>query len=240
MQPLSLVLPCYNEAPGLPALVARAVESARARGRTPADFRLILVQNGSTDDTPAVLADILKTPDGAFVDGVDVPVNRGYGHGLLQGLRAVRTPLAAFSHGDGQCDPDDALRAADVLADLPAPALVKGRRHGRALGERAFSAAFALLGRVILGRRLHEINAQPKVFPRELIDRLEAAPTDFTFDLFVLLTALEAGYALHEIDVAFPPRRHGQSNWARGLRARIRTSARFVRFMSAYRRGKHA
>ncbi len=52
----SLVIPCYNEAPGLPALVDRVVEAAGRRGMGPDRFRLVLVENGSKDDSRDHLA----------------------------------------------------------------------------------------------------------------------------------------------------------------------------------------
>ena len=49
MQPaLSIVLPCYNEAASLPTLLERYREAGGGR-----DFELLLVDNGSSDDTAA-------------------------------------------------------------------------------------------------------------------------------------------------------------------------------------------
>jgi glycosyltransferase involved in cell wall biosynthesis len=74
---LSVVIPCYNESANLPGLldaVSRAV---------PADIvmEVIVVDNGSTDDSARVLAELL--PRHPFAVGVRVPANQGYGHGIL-------------------------------------------------------------------------------------------------------------------------------------------------------------
>lgn len=235
----SLVIPCYNEAGSLPELVRRAADCARARALGPGDFRLVLVDNGSTDGSDAVLRDLAAGPDGAFLDVVRVSPNRGYGDGILRGLRAAapRGGILAWTHADGQCDPGDAFRGFEIVRDAPVPTLVKGRRHGRAAADRLVSRAFEALALLVLGRRLHEINAQPKVFPAGLVARLDGAPPDFPFDLFVLLRARDAGLALREIDVAFPPRRHGQSRWAATARSRARTMLRFAGYMVRYRLG---
>mgnify|MGYP000870121030 FL=1 len=65
---LTLVIPCYNEAASLPALVARCAELTAAE---PA-IDVILVDNGSTDDSPAVLARELAGRD--RLSSVRVPV----------------------------------------------------------------------------------------------------------------------------------------------------------------------
>ena len=54
----SLVIPCYNEAKSLPELLLRARFTAEA-----GDGEVVLVDNGSTDDTPAVLARLLESGD---------------------------------------------------------------------------------------------------------------------------------------------------------------------------------
>src|SRR5258708_21370207 len=106
---LSIILPCYNEAGNLPVLF-----SSYAALRSQANFELILVNNGSTDTTPQVLADALAKPGFEFVRTVNVPHNIGYGHGLQEGIRAARAPLMALSHADQQCPPTDILKALSI------------------------------------------------------------------------------------------------------------------------------
>lgn len=235
--PFSLVLPCYNEAPSLPGLIDRALDCARRRGMGPDAFRLILVENGSTDDSRQVLEALTRGPDGPYLHPVWIRRNQGYGHGVMVGLRSAPRGIVGWTHADEQCDPEDAFLAWERVRNASRPTLVKGRRHGRARPERLVSAGFAALATVVFHRRMREINAQPKVFPSALIDRLDAPPLDFCLDLYVLVRAQDAGYDLAEIDVTFPPRRHGTSNWAGTLRSRVRTMAGFVRYMLRLRAG---
>lgn len=237
LRPFTLVMPCYNEAPSLPALVARAVDCARRRGLGPDAFRLVPVENGSKDDSRAVLADLARGPDGPWIHPVWIDVNRGYGHGVMAGLRAAPPGIVGWTHADEQCDPEDAFRAWEIVRAASRPTLVKGRRQGRAASERLVSAGFAMLATLVFARRLSEINAQPKVFPSDLLGRLDSPPDDFCLDLYVLVRARDAGYDPVAIDVAFPPRRHGTSNWAATWRSRARTMAGFVRYMLRLRAG---
>lgn len=232
----SLVLPCYNEASSLESLSRRAVASARRRGMGPSAFQLVLVDNGSTDNSAQVLDKIVTGPDGAWIDIVRVKKNRGYGAGLWEGLRTTESVIVGYTHADEQCDPEDAFLAYEMIRlDGGRQLLVKGNRRNRATSDWIVSRGFEGLASLILWTRLHEINAQPKVFHADLLNRLSDPPADFSFDLYVLVTALKAGWRRLELDVDFPPRRHGMSNWSATLRSRSATISRMVSTMIEWR-----
>src|SRR5258707_5161046 len=96
----SIVLPCYNEAENIPLMLA---EYQKVWPEFSAE--LVLVNNGSTDHTPEVLERELARF--AFARSVSVPVNRGYGYGVMAGLRAARGEVLGISHADMQCPPGD-------------------------------------------------------------------------------------------------------------------------------------
>lgn len=223
---LSIVLPCYNESKGLEALVRRFEQMSRG-----VDFELILVDNGSTDNTPQVLPYLLARYP--FARSVRVEVNQGYGHGILTGLRAARADVLAWSHADLQTDPADIFRAwrAYQAAGRPQRTLVKGCRNGRSFQERVVSFGMQTLASVLLRARLHEINAQPKLFHRDLLAALQNPPLDLNLDVYVLYAARHCGWRIVEIPVAFPPRQHGQSSWATSWKSKVRTIARAVRYL---------
>ena len=237
MKRFELVLPAYNEAPSLKRLVERASQAAEAAGFTPESFGLVLVNNGSTDESETVLAELSRSPLGAWFRVVRVPVNRGYGHGIFTGLQATSAPIVGWSHADFQCDPNDAFRAYCVVAE-GGLRLAKGERSGRNARDIFVSRVFELFALVILGRRLHEINAQPKVFPATLKTALLAPPMTFAFDLYVLYRAQELGYAIDAIPVVFPPRIHGASKWASSFLGRYRTILGIIAYMFHLRRSK--
>lgn len=223
---LSIVLPCYNESAGLAALVERFAESCGD-----VSFELILVDNGSTDRTQEVLPGLLaKHP---FTRAVRVEVNQGYGHGILTGLQAARAEVLAWSHADLQTDPADVFRAWKLYQESPAPerTLVKGRRYGRGLSERVITWGMQCAATVLLRTPLHEINAQPKLFHRDLLGALEQPPRDLSLDLYVLYAAKCNGWRFRSIPVEFPPRPHGVSSWATSWRSKGRTIGRALRYL---------
>jgi glycosyltransferase involved in cell wall biosynthesis len=223
---LSIVLPCYNESKGLEALVQRFDQVGRG-----VSFELILVDNGSTDNTAQVLPYLLARYP--FARSLRIEVNQGYGHGILTGLRAADGDVLAWSHADLQTDPADIFRAWRVYrsSDRPQRMLVKGCRNGRSLQERVISFGMQAIASVLLRARLHEINAQPKLFHRELLTALQNPPTDLNLDVYVLYAARRCGWRIVEIPVAFPPRQHGQSSWATSWHAKLRTISRSARYL---------
>lgn len=223
---LSIVLPCYNESAGLGALLERFAECC---GSVP--FELILVDNGSTDRTQEVLPGLLaKYP---FSRSVRVEVNQGYGHGILTGLQSATADVLAWSHADLQTDPADVFRAWKQYQESPSPerTLIKGRRYGRALSERIITRGMQCAATVLLRTPLHEINAQPKLFHRDLLGALEQPPRDLSLDLYVLYAAKWNGWRFRSIPVEFPPRPHGVSSWATSWRSKARTIGRALRYM---------
>ena len=232
---LSVVLPCYNESQGIKNILERFARFADEH-----DFELILVDNGSTDDTPQVLASLL--PSYSFARCVRIAHNRGYGDGVYTGLRVARGEVLAWSHADMQTDPGDVFRALDVFQnDREAQRLiVKGRRHGRRLGERVISRGMELVAMVLLRRWIPEINAQPKVFSRDVMEFVANPPVDFNFDVYVLFRAIQNGWRIHQIDVVFPPRQYGQSNWSATWKSKIRTIYQSMVFMFRLGMGSRA
>jgi glycosyltransferase involved in cell wall biosynthesis len=225
MPRISVVLPCYNEAQGIAKILERF--AAVGQGR---DFELILVDNGSVDPTPEVLAKLL--PSYPFARSVRVLKNKGYGDGIFTGLKDARGELLAWSHADLQTDPADVFRALDHYEQAGRSSLlVKGRRHGRRLSERIISWGMQVVALGCLRRWISEINAQPKLFHRSLLEHLPNPPIDFNLDVYVLYQARRHGWRLESIDVLFPPRQYGQSNWAATWRSKVRTIRRSLVYM---------
>lgn len=223
---LSVVLPCYNEGAGLAELVERW--AAVGAGL---DLEVVLVENGSSDDSRAIMDNLARRH--GFLRIVAIDDNQGYGHGIATGLAAASGTWVGWSHADLQTDPADVIQAYRLLRASPEPrkTLVKGVRTGRGMAERIITWGMQAVATVLLRRFLHEINAQPKVFHRNLLGCLTNPPPDFNFDVYALYRARRAGWRLVTIPVRFPPRRHGQSNWAATWASKWRTIRRSFAFM---------
>ncbi len=233
----SIVIPCYNEAENLPNLIAR-FEALRGPSGSGNDWELLLVNNGSTDDSEAVFQRELKRPGRGFIRLVTVPSpNVGYGHGIMTGLRAAKGKYLAWTHADGQTPPSDVFKAFDRLLDSPDPqrAIVKGRRRKRPLKDVLFTQGMQAVATAVLGKNLEDINGQPKAFPRALLDLADAPPVDLSLDLYFFWLAKKNGFEVRTLDVFFGEREHGESKWAFNWKSKARNIARSVKFMAALR-----
>ncbi|OIO64355.1 hypothetical protein AUJ68_06350 [Candidatus Woesearchaeota archaeon CG1_02_57_44] len=220
---LSIIVPCYNEAKNIPHILRRFMPVLKS-----VRVELILVNNGSADDTAAVLKRELSKRQYGFARTVLVPVNIGYGHGILTGLRAAKGKVLAYTHADLQTPPEDVFKAYHMYQDRQMTKhLVKGARKGRKPIDAVFTWCYGALASVVFLSWLHEINAQPKVFPRELLALLDDAPKDFSLDLYLLAKAKRAHYAITEFPVDFGARLHGASKWAFSPKAKLKGVARF-------------
>lgn len=228
---LSLVIPCYNEARNLPLVVARCREAF-----TRADVEVVLVDNGSTDDTPAVLMNLLH--DGGTVRSIRVERNEGYGHGILMGLRAAKGDILGWTHADMQTDPVDALAGLALFDAAAAPErlFVKGVRRGRPATDVFFTIGMSVFETLLMRHRFWDVNAQPTMFSRRFFDGWQDAPKDFALDLYAYYTARAQGQRITRFPVQFPQRAHGVSHWNATLRGKMKFIRRTISFSLHLRR----
>lgn len=206
---LSIVVPCYNESKNLDRLVSAFRDAIGSRQ----DIELVLVDNGSKDDTPEVMEQLLARPENAFARSVVVDVNQGYGYGILFGLRKSHGEYLAWTHADLQTPPEDVITALDRLIAMPNPknSLVRGNRKGRPIFDQFFTSAMGWVASAALGGSYFDVNAQPKVFHHSLMQYMDEAPYDFTLDLYILYVASELKMDIELVDVRFDLRTEGES-----------------------------
>lgn len=240
MKRFELVVPAYNEAKNLELIIQRFCEAAGALKLNSEEVQLVVVNNGSRDDSAQVLEQLLqKSEVRQWVRPVDVPINQGYGYGVMTGLKSCTADIIGWTHADMQCDPKDALKAFLYLKNHQKDkTLVKGVRFGRSLKEVFVSRVFEFIASVLFFRLFYEINAQPKVFSRSLMAQLKSPPKDFAFDFYVLYQASKAGFSTYTIPVQFPPRLHGVSNWAGHFFSRYKTIFKMIFYLFKLRMSK--
>lgn len=234
---LSVVLPCYNEADSLPQIVEQYSKCS-----LPVTWELILVNNGSNDTTSEVMQKLCRNPAYAFLTIVELSKNHGYGGGILAGLKQAKGEFLAWSHADMQTPPGDVFAAYQKALNCPVPdkTLVKGRRASRPLSEQALTWGMQSIASVCLKRPLTDINAQPKLFHRSLLDKFHNPPEDFNLDLYLYHLAILSGYQVVTIPVVFGKRAHGESRWAFSLRSKAIHIGKTLRFIAHLARRSRA
>ena len=96
---LSAMMPAYNEEEILPTALAEAVEALEAQVTT---WELIVVDDGSTDRTPQILAEWCEREPRLRV--VTNSPNIGYSRALIRGFEACRLTVLFYTDGDAQFD----------------------------------------------------------------------------------------------------------------------------------------
>lgn len=222
---LSIVVPCYNEAKNIPLILERFDQAINR-----SDIEVILVNNGSIDNSEEVFAELI--PKYAFARMVKVDINQGYGFGITSGLNAARGEFIGYTHADMQTDPADVLKALDIIekeAD-PKNTYVKGDRKGRPVMDQFFTLGMSVFETFYMGKQLWDINAQPNIFHRDFFESLDDTPMDFSLDLYFLFQAQLRKMRVIRFNVVFPPRVHGESSWNTGFASKWKFIKRTLSF----------
>lgn len=221
----SIIIPCYNEEENIP-LILEGFNEAIANE----DLEVILVNNGSTDNSERIFSELLPTY--SFARTVLVPVNQGYGYGILQGLKAAKGDFIGWTHADMQTDPADVIKAYHILEEQGwrEEVYVKGDRKGRGLAEQFFTTGMSVFETIYLKKRLYDVNAQPNIFSRKFFEMWENPPYDFALDLYALYMARVKHLNIIRFDVLFLPRIHGSSHWNTGIISKWKFIKRTIDF----------
>ena len=234
MKKLSIVIPCYNESGSLPNLVMVCREACGARK----DVEFIFVDNGSTDNSADVFKNLLSKPENSFVRVVFVPINKGYGYGILQGLYQAKGQVLAWTHADLQTNPEDVILAFKKYEeDLSnQKCVVKGNRIRRNWADALFTGGMSIFASALLSVRLSDINAQPKIFHRSLLSKLDKAPYDFSLDLYLLYIAKKNGISIKSFPVDFNKREFGEAKGGGTIKGKFKLIKRTISFIFQLRR----
>ena len=207
---LSLAIPCYNESAVVKTTVRDLVE---AFGRSDTSIELVLVDNGSTDDTGAIIDGLVA--EGHPIVKREVAINEGYGNGVLVGLASCTGRTVGFICADGQVDARDVVKLYEAVARSSTPKLAKVRRRFRMDGAKRKVVSIIYNGFanvVFMGLQSIDINGNPKIFPREYLERMDLRSTDWFLDAEVMLRAKQLGLPVFEMNVFAQMRPDGESH----------------------------
>ena len=214
MVSLSIVIPARNEAENIITLVDAIDAVLRPRG----EYEIIVVDDGSTDATAAVLTARAATLPGLRL--VRHPTSAGQSAAVHSGVLAARGALICTLDGDGQNPPEDIPALVAGLEGAEATVgLVAGQRVGRkdTLSKRLASRFANGLRSWMLGDSTRDTGCGLKAFRREAFLRLP-----YFNHMHRYLPALFArdGWQVRHVDVGHRPRGAGRSNYSnlqRGL-----------------------
>jgi glycosyltransferase involved in cell wall biosynthesis len=207
-----VVLPCLNEAEALPWVLSRM----------PDGYRAIVADNGSTDGSAELAAEL-----GAVLVHARPA---GFGAAAHAGLLAAEADIVCFLDADGSLDPAQLPRVTAPLAE--GAELVLGRRCPTTPGAfparaRWGNAAIAWRLRRATGAPVHDLGPM-RAAPRRLLLDLHLRDRRFGYPLEMVICAARAGHRVVEVDVDYGPRVGGRSK----VTGSVRGTARAMRDMA--------
>ncbi|MEJ6784295.1 glycosyltransferase family 2 protein [Aminobacter sp. Piv2-1] len=211
---ISIVIPCKNEADNLPLLIGEV--HAAMDGR---DYEVIVVDDGSTDRTPQVLADLAGSA--GRLRHVRHDRSAGQSAAVRSGVFAARGAIVVTMDGDGQNDPAYLPKLADALAAAgPKVGIAAGQRLKRTDTRlKQFSSRFANgLRERILRDGTRDSGCGLKALHTDLFRQL---PYFDGWHRYLPALVIREGRSVVHVDVVDRSRRHGKSNYGildRGLR----------------------
>ncbi|MFC1577590.1 glycosyltransferase family 2 protein [Thermodesulfobacteriota bacterium] len=196
---VSVIIPAFNEAD----IIADIVQ--RVRSLHP-DFDVIVVNDGSTDDTAA-------EAQKAGAEVYSHPYNIGNGAAIKSGIRAATGDILVFMDGDGQHNPQDIAR---LLEYFPEFDMVVGARSisdqaslGRALGNKIYNWFASYVAKFSIKDLTSGFRVVKSNVARNFLYLL---PNTYSYPTTLTLGTLRSGMSVKYVPVKIQKRETGKSN----------------------------
>jgi dolichol-phosphate mannosyltransferase len=210
---VSVVIPCKNEAENLPELIGEVAAALAGR-----KFELIVVDDGSTDATPAVVREMMR--DRPWLRSMRDERSSGQSAAVRTGLLAARGDIVLTLDGDGQNNPEFMPAMLEAMEQGgPRTALVAGQRLKRTdSGAKRMASRFAnRLRGAILKDGTRDSGCGLKAVRRDVFLLF---PYFDGWHRYLPALTIREGYKVAHVDVVDRNRRHGTSKYGildRGL-----------------------
>ena len=224
---LSIIIPAYNEGAHIERIIRDIHEQLQV---VESDFEIVVVDNGSSDDTPSVLLALSK--EMPRLHAVHVLPNRGYGGGILAGLSAARGDVLCWTDGDGQIGAE-ILREMYAIVQKENLRFFKARRIVRHDGllRVVQSKIYNLIFQMLFLASVNDVNAKPKFFHRSFYDQINLASADLFIDAEIVINALRQGVPIKEYPIVFESRKEGTSKIKMGAGLEFIKNLLYCRFI---------
>jgi len=223
MYDLAIIFPCYNEAGRIESTINAYCEYLRSK-EAHRKAVLVLVNDGSTDDTRSALERLERYSQGnVTVTSVSYSQNKGKGFAIKQGILSADARVYGFTDADNSYPPD---LLTGVLSRLQTADIVIGQRernkqvsgYSRIRScisnslQKIVSGLFQLPFRdTQCGYKFFNKTVATTVLPRVTQDR-------FSFDIDFLMRAHEMGYTVSTIPISFSHQLNSSITWRDGAR----------------------
>ncbi len=206
---ISVIMPAYNESEHIYNSV---VETHRVFKRTKCRFEIIVVDDGSTDDTYAEAMRAAAALDSVKV--VHYGANNGKGNAVKEGFRHVTGDYVVFLDSDLDLHPSQLHRLFKTMRNRRAQVVIGSKHHPDSkldypAGRKVLSRVYAIILKVLFNLPLRDTQTGLKVFKREVLGKVfpKVLCKRYAFDLEILANANRLGYRVVEAPVVLNFRR---------------------------------
>jgi glycosyltransferase involved in cell wall biosynthesis len=195
---LSVIMPCYNEAATIPAILAqvRAVNLEK---------QIIAVDDSSSDDTYAVLCREATADPTMIV--IRHPNNRGKGAAVRSGLARASGEIVIVQDADLEYDPQDYYELVKPIAEGRVNVVFGSRFHGRHTGMYFWNAlgnkGLTFLTNLLFNCWISDMETCYKVMRTEIMRDLQLESNDFRLEPEIAAKVLKRGERIYEIPVSY-------------------------------------
>jgi glycosyltransferase involved in cell wall biosynthesis len=205
---LSIFFPCYNDAGTIPTMVIRAAQAAR---EVTDDFEIIVLDDGSHDDSVQILEEVKCAIPQLRVIEHDQP--SGYGGNVRAGIAASTREWVFYTDGDAQYDSREIKSLVDALR--PDVDVVNGWKLKRRdpLHRILIGLAYQYFVKLIFGLTIRDVDCDFRLMRRSIFDvvQLESVTGTITFEMVKKIQ--DAGFKFAEIPVHHYYRQYGGSQF---------------------------
>ena len=205
---LTVLMPAYNEA----ATIVGMLERVRAQRVDGVDIRIMVVDDGSTDDT----ADLLEANPQLYDHLLRLPRNAGKGAAVRAGLAEADGDFVLFQDADLEYDPADYAKLlrpvlqhqADMVmgSRLIAPEFTRVHYFWNKIGNRSITLLFNLLNNTTFT----DIYSCYLLFRRELVDPARLKADGWGQQAEILSLAMAGARVIYEVPISYHGRTYGE------------------------------
>ena len=205
---VSWVLPAFNEEGNISQALHRARDVAESLF---SEYEVIVVDDGSTDQTAAVVSDVVsKDPR---VRLISHGRNLGYGEALRTGFKNSTKELVFVTDADNQFDCGELIRFLPWIDHVDVVAGYRLRRRDNFV-RRLYAQAWNALVRVLFYAPVRDIDCAFKLFRRSVFDRIDLTSVGAMVNTELMVKMGRSGISLVEVGVLHYPRTAGQARGA--------------------------
>jgi dolichol-phosphate mannosyltransferase len=227
MQPdVSVLLPAYNEAVNLPEVLEEIVATL---GATTLTYEIVVVDDGSSDDSVAVLEKYSERfPE---LRWIHFRRNAGKSEALQAGFDLVRGRNVVLMDADGQDDPGSITKLLDALdGGLDLATGRRAQRNDRFI-KRNTSKIYNWCTAKMTGVPGKDFNSGLKVMRRDVADEIDLYGE---MHRYIPVLAVANGFKVGEVDVPHRARLHGETKFGRARFWRGFFDLITVKFLTTY------